>query len=400
MRLMDLHTRLYTKKTIAPRNGWDYLGYSGTVAASLLIAQAATGLMLLLYYSPDEARAFAATVGIRNNWPFGILFANMHAIGAKLIVCILLIHMFRILYLSAYRGPKKQLWFSGMVLLTLILTFGFTGYVLPWSQQSYWASIIGIETIQTVPVIGNLASWFLTSGSGSNVVILYRIFCIHCIILPIATIFLIWVHIKQVSRTGISAPPEMYASVNVSKCQGCGICSKGCSFKAIGLSGKGAQKRPVIETMRCNGCRICMENCPQGCIELVSDRETLHREPAFPHNAVHRATAILGVYFLFFTCVYFLYPLFIADKLPADPMQTPANIKPDWYFLALYQILKLMPSKSLGIIVLLASYVLLFSWPMIDRNGNRDPNHRNYYIPAVKAGIVFFMIFTFWGRLS
>ncbi len=398
--LVDLVKKIHFEKTIAPRNLWDFLGYSGTVGAALFITQFCTGLMLLFHYSPDETRAFSSTIALKNNWPFGTLFSNMHAIGAKLVVCIIFIHMFRILYFSAYRGHKSNQWFSGMIMLTIILAFGFTGYILPWSQQSYWASIIGIEAFKTVPVIGDLLSWALTAGQGSSVVILFRIYFIHCIILPVAAAYILFLHIKQVRLTRITAPPEMYASVDLDRCLGCGLCSEGCTFEAIILRGAGDEKRPEIKTKWCNGCRACMENCPQGCIELVSDKGKLLREPSFPHGAVHRASAILAAYLLFFTCVYFLYPFILSDKAPADPLQTPGNLKPDWYFLAPYQVLILMPSKRLGLMILSALYMLLFSWPLIDRRGQRNPDNRIFFVPAVKTGIVAFMVFTFWGWLS
>lgn len=399
--LKKIKEQLFDKKTVAPLQMWDYLGYSGTVAASLIVLQVCTGILLLFYYSPNESKAFETIVTIRNNWPFGILFLNMHAIGAKLIIWIVIIHMSRIILTSAYRGPRRAQWYTGFALLSLMLCFGFTGYLLPWSQQSYWASIIGTEALKSISIIGDVFVWLLIGEEETQFTILLRTFCLHCIVFPILFIVLIWHHFKQVLRTRIIAPPDMHAFFNLSlnMCNGCGLCEKVCNFNAVELDYKN-EKNPIFNILKCNACRSCMEKCPKSCIGLTSDSGAIILEPIFPNSIMRRLSTILTVLIVYFSSVYFFYSYILSTKIPADPMITPENIKPDWYFLAPYQVLKLMPNEWSGLLILMLFYISLIILPIIDSQGPRNPKQRKIFIPFIKTCLSVFLIFTIWGWLS
>ncbi len=399
-RISSTVKQIRENNTFGPQTIWDYLGYSGAVLLSLMLIQAITGLLLVFYYYPHPVKAFSSLVAIKNDIPYGMLFSNIHTIGAKLIVLVAFIHMFRIMLITGFRGPRSPQWYTGLGLLTFLMVTGFSGYLLPWSQQSYWACVIGTEAVRSVPVVGDMVAEILRGGEDISGATLTRFYIFHILFLPITIAILIWYHIKQVWRTGVIGSPTMHAYNDSSDCKGCGICEKTCSFDAIKMGVGSEDKLPLFDDQKCNACRECMKACPENCIDLKSDTAHVIKEPIFPNGMLHRMMAILATLTLLFFSVYFMHNLIIAEKIPAAPLITPDHIKPDWYFLGPYQVLKVMPSEFTGLVVLFAIYLVLFLLPTIDRKGPRDPSKRTVYSFWVKTGILLFIIFTIWGWLS
>lgn len=397
----ELKHSVLNDATVAPDRFWDVLSYTGTISVFLILIQVVTGLLLLFYYSPNPLKAFESVIAIKNEIPNGFLFVNLHTINAKLIVLVLFIHMFRIMYVSAHRGPRKNQWYTGSVLMTLMLVTGFSGYLLPWSQQSYWACVIGTEAIRTVPLAGDLIVYLLRGGkevAGPTLSIFYML---HIIFLPAGIIVFMWYHIKKVWQTGVAAPPEMIAGINPETCVGCGVCERICPFSAIRMmSGTGSKSMPEVDGGLCNACRLCLDKCPTQSITLKSQSGPMKTEPIFPHNMLHRMSATVVTIMILFAGVFFFHGMLIEDKIPADPFITPDRIKPDWYFMGPYQVLKIMPSEFTGLLSLLAIYLVLVFLPVIDKKGPRDPEKRPLYILLVKTSIFSFIIFTIWGFLS
>ena len=386
--------------TVAPVTLGDYLAYSGIVSAVLLVVQIITGLLLLFYYSPHPMKAFESVVFIQNEAPNGFLFVTLHAINAKLIVLMLFIHMFRIMYVSAHRGPRSHQWYTGSALLTLMLITGFSGYLLPWSQQSFWACVIGTEAMRTIPLIGDGVAWLLKGGkevSGTTLAIFYGF---HVILLPISIVILIWFHLKRVWETGVSAPPDMIARIEKESCIGCGLCERICPFEAIAMDTPYGKKKACVDQNQCNGCRACLGKCPTASIGLFSGETPMKREPLFPHGVLNRAVASLVTLIILFAAVFFFHGLLMETRTPADPLVTPDRIKPDWYFMGPYQLLKVMPSEFMGLLTLAAVFLLMVFLPKLDRSGPRSPEKRPVYIFLVKTAILSFIFFTLWGFIS
>ncbi len=395
-----LDDQVFGQSTFKHRSRWDYLGYTGTTALVLIAIQALSGLFLLLYYVPDPEKAFGSVQMIRNDVPFGMLFQNLHSINAKLIILVLFIHMFRIMVISAHRGPREPQWYSGAILLFLMLLAGFSGYLLPWSQQSYWAMVIGTEAARSAPVVGNILVSVLRGGDAVTGATLHRFFALHVTLLPVFVVILIWLHVKWVWRTGVIAPPDMYASVHEDECTGCGKCEIVCSFEAIRMRDSGDLKLPLVDRERCNACRSCVNECPVKCITFKSDARGFLTEPVFPDNLLNRLKGVMIALIILFFSVFFLHGLLMAEKVPADPMLTPDSIKPDWYFLAAYHMLRQLPNELLGLLALAALSVLVLFLPAFDKSGPRDFRKRPIYLFLVLGGILSFVILTIMGLLS
>ncbi len=399
-RIKAVIKQMVENSTVAPRTYWDYLGYSGTVILSLLMIQFITGVLLLIYYDPHSANAFASHVAIKNDVPYGMLFSNIHTAGAKLILLMVFIHMFRIMMTSAHRGPRAPQWYTGMALLTFMLITGFSGYLLPWSQQSYWACVIGTEAIRVIPLIGSFIVWLLRGGQDVSTATLSRFYVFHVFILPITIVVLLWYHIKGVWGTGVIASSDMHALNNPERCTGCGVCGKICPFDAVRMVDHSQKKVPAFNESKCNACRTCLKECPAQCIDLISQKGQQKHEPIFPHNFMRRTITTLIALTLFFFSVFFFHRWIIAAKTPANPLITPDRIKPDWYFLGPYQVLKVLPNEQMGLLALFSIYMIMLFLPEFDRSGPRDPGQRPVYMFLVANCIVLFTIFTLWGWVS
>lgn len=385
------------RRTIKPQDVWDYVGYSGTVLTFLIIVQMTTGILLLFYYKPSVEFAFASVQAIRNDVPYGMLYTNIHSINSKLILLLVFIHMFRIMLIGAYRGPREPQWYLGTALLALMLFSGFSGYLLPWSQQSYWACVIGTESARAIPLIGDGLVSMLRGGKNIGGATLSRFFAFHITILPMSIVALTWLHIKSVWKVGVIAPPDMRASPNEIDCIGCGTCRKVCQFDAVRMIERGDKKLPAINPDKCNACRVCVDKCPSHCITFKSAKRRFLSEPIFPHNTLHRALATVAVIFALFIAVYYLQGIFLRAKEPADPLVTPAHIKPDWYFLASYQLLRQLPNELFGLIAVFGIYFLIVILPNLDRSGPRELERRPVYRFIVIGGIVTFVLLTIIG---
>ncbi len=384
--------------TTPATHSWEgYLAYSGTVAVVLLILQGVTGLMLALHYEPYPLRAFASLLAIRNDVDHGMLIANMHAAGSKIILLVLFVHMFRIMLISAHRGPRAPQWYVGMGLLFLMLFTGFSGYLLPWSQQSYWACVVGTESLRVFPVVGGVSTWLLRGGAEVSGPTLTRFYWLHITLLPLSIMFLTWWHLKMVWRTRVAGPSNAIAVHEPDECIKCGACGKTCSFEAIVMAGNDEKPLPFIDPGLCNACRACVDACPTGCLSLEDPDGPVAMEPILPHSLARRAMAVCGVLAVYFGMVFFFSHF---HKIPADPMLTPDKIKPDWYFLASYQLLKVLPSEAWGLLTLLLLCLAVTFLPFFDKSGPRAPGQRPLYTLIVTIGIAGFVFFTLWGWIS
>jgi cytochrome b6 len=288
-------------KTV-PRHSQTAWYYFGGITLFLFGIQVATGILLLLYYRPSASEAYESVQFIMTRVRFGWLVRSIHSWSANLMIFTALVHMFSVAFLRAYRRPRELTWLSGVALLALALGFGFSGYLLPWNTISYFATKVGTDMAASVPVVGPMLARFLRGGEDVGGATLTRFFGFHVAVLPAVTTALLLLHLALVQRHGISSPP-------------------GVERRAAG---------PVPQM------------------------------PFFPNfflrelMAWYAALAALG-------CLAALFPWDLGDK--ADPFApAPAGIRPEWYFLAPFFTLKLLPShiwKIEGELVGLAAFAML-----------------------------------------
>jgi menaquinol-cytochrome c reductase cytochrome b subunit len=188
---------------------WFYTLGSATLFA--FIVQAVTGVFLAMFYVPSATQAYDSIARINNEVPLGQLVHGMHKWGASVMVILIFLHMGRTFFFGAYKYPRELNWVIGVVLLILTMTMAFTGYLLPFDQRSFWASIVGININGTGPVVGPYLSDFLRAGPELGATTLARFYAIHMLLVPGAIIALIGAHMYLVVKLGTTAPPWVKA---------------------------------------------------------------------------------------------------------------------------------------------------------------------------------------------
>ena len=328
-----------------PRHRFSFFYLLGGLTLFLFMVQVATGVLLMLYYRASTAEAHDSVRFIITDVHFGVLVRSIHAWAADLMVGCAIAHLFSVWILKSYRKPRELTWASGMGLLVLVLGFGFTGYLLPWTELSYAATLVGTEIAGTVPLAGGALREFLRGGELVGPVTLSRFFAFHVAILPAATTFMIGAHLLLVQQQGMSVPPSVERAARAGK--------------------------PVATI------------------------------PFFPEFLLRDAIAWLGLLAVVVSLATF-WPRDLGN--PADPYApVPAGTKPEWYFLAVFELLKLFPAQILGmpgdmvavmLFMLGGGFLLLL--PFIDR-----PTARGVRSPVVVGlgwvALSFFMGMTIYG---
>lgn len=276
------------KKKQVPLHRHTFWYYFGGMTLFLFAIQVGTGILLLLYYRPSAGEAFESIQFIMTEVQFGWLVRSIHSWSANLMIFAMFIHLFSALLLNAYRRPREMTWLSGGGLLGLSLAFGFTGYLLPWNELAFFATRVGTEIPGVIPVIGPFLRRLLRGGNEVTGATLTRFYGIHVAILPALVTVVLGLHLFLVQKHGMSRPPS--------------------------VEGSGEGKRSM---------------------------------PFFPNFFLRDLVGwlcALGV--LAALAAYF--PAELGKK--ADPFQpAPIGIKPEWYFMAMFQTLKLLPAHILGI---------------------------------------------------
>jgi len=347
--LFDKELRGY----LLPRNVnvWYTLG---AVLLALFGVQIFTGILLLIHYVPHAEQAFASVQRITNDVPFGWLIRMLHAIGANVIVIALLLHMLSVLFMASYKGRREFTWLTGFILFNLAMGLCLTGYLLPWSQLSFWATTVATEAPGAIPVVGDLAKEFLRGGATVGNQTLGRFFALHVVGLPLVLLGLIGIHLFCIKRRGISPPPF------------------GTDFRAPELP------------------------------ETFVHEEHRGGIPFFPNYVVKDGAVICFFLALLFGIIFFAPALFFPPAAfePADPFVTPPHIKPEWYFLWAYQTLKIFPSELIGLGVQGAFMTFLALLPFLDRSPERRPAKRPIFVTVFFLVLLIFLAISIWGHYS
>jgi menaquinol-cytochrome c reductase cytochrome b subunit len=196
-------------RKIPKGTNWFYTLGSATLIAFL--SQTVTGVFLAMYYDPSPTRAYDSVRHLTNDVFLGELVRGMHKWGSTVMVILVFLHMARTFFWGAYKYPRELNWVIGVVLLILTLFMSFTGYLLPFDQRSYWATIVGVAINGTGPLIGPYLNDFLRAGPEFGATTLARFYALHMLVLPGALIAMIGAHLYLVARQGTTAPPWMKA---------------------------------------------------------------------------------------------------------------------------------------------------------------------------------------------
>ncbi len=189
-----------------PKINWLYTLGSATLFTMSL--QIVTGILLTLYYVPEPTQAYASVDYITNDLTFGWLIRGLHHWGSSAMVLLVILHMVRVIAYGAYKYPREATWFSGVALLLLTFSFGFTGYLLPWDQRAYWATVVGTRIGEVTPFVGGSLKNLMLGGEEISGLTLTRFYGAHVWILPGILLLLVGVHMYLVVRNGITAVPK------------------------------------------------------------------------------------------------------------------------------------------------------------------------------------------------
>ncbi len=347
-------SRKYLTGYLLPRNinCWYSLGSVLLVAFSV---QVITGILLLINYVPDASIAFKSVTRIMNDVPYGWLIRISHAVGSNLMIAALLLHMLSVLFMGSYKSPRELNWISGFILLNLILGISLTGYLLPWSQLSFWATTVATNSIGVIPIIGEPLVEFVRGGKTVGPPTLSRFFALHVAVLPLVITVFIVAHLFFLERIGVSTPP----------------------FK-------------------------CKDTLPHWVADKFQHEDHPGGIPFFPNYLLQDMT-VISIYLAIFALVIFYYPyIFFPETAfqPANPYQTPAHIKPEWYFLANYQTLKLFRNELIGLTVQGGAMMFLAILPLIDGVPERNPLKRPLFLIGAITGILIYLALMIWGYFS
>ena len=319
--------------------------FLGGMALFLFAIQVVSGVLLALYYKPSPDQAFESVQAIMTEIDFGWLIRSVHAWGANLIIGVLFLHLLTTYVMRAYRRPRELTWVSGVLLLALFMVFGFSGYLLPWNELSFFATRVGTALVGVVPIVGH--DLLLLARGGQNVTgdTLSRFYALHVAILPLLTVALASFHLFLVQQHGMSIPDGVVA--------------------------------------RCGG------------------REKVPSMPFVPHFLLRDAVGwYLALALL--AALAAIFPWELGQK--ADPFgSAPEGIKPEWYFLFMFQTLKHLPGhlagmegEMLGVLFFGGCGLGVLLVPLLDR-GSRSRLALNV---LVILAVAFIAVMTIWGTLE
>nr|QPN54233.1 cytochrome b [Osborniella crotophagae] len=311
-----------------------YMWNFGSLLGLFLMIQIASGLFLSLHYTSSTILAFKVVVQINMDVNWGWLLRYIHANGATFFFFFIYFHMGRGLYYMSYN--YELVWIVGVIIYLLFMGVAFMGYVLPWGQMSYWGATVITNLISAIPKLGNSMVEWVWGGFSVSEPTLMRFFSFH-FILPFAGLILIGLHLFFLHETGSNNPLGLF---------------------------------------------------------MNSDKITFH-----PFFTIKDFLGFLVAFFFFFI-ICLQYPFMFMDPdnfIEANPLNTPAHIQPEWYFLFAYAILRSIPSKLGGVVVMLFSIIILLFLPLMSKKNNIQIN-KVYQVLCVVQYMIFLLL-TWVGSL-
>jgi ubiquinol-cytochrome c reductase cytochrome b subunit len=325
----------------APKN-FNVWYYFGSLALLVFVLQIFTGIFLTMNYKPDASVAFASVEYIMRDVEWGWLIRYMHAAGASFFFITVYLHMFRGLMYGSYQKPRELLWVIGMLIYVALMAESFMGYLLPWGQMSYWGAQVILSLFTAIPWIGDALTLWVRGDYVIADATLNRFFAFHVILIPFILAALVFVHLVALHHVGSNNPDGIEIKKN---------------------------KDPVTHV-------------------------PVDGIPFHPYYTVKDIVGI-GVFLIIFCAVVFFLPEFggwFLEKdnfIPADPMKTPEHIVPLWYFTPFYAMLRAVPDKLGGVIVMFAAIIVLFLLPWLDRSKVKSIRYKG---TLSKVALVIFVI--------
>ena len=324
----------------APKN-FNFWYYFGVLSLVVLVIQIVTGIWLVMSYKPDAASAFGSVEYIMRDVEWGWLIRYMHSTGASAFFIVIYLHMFRALLYGSYKKPRELLWVLGMFTYLALMAEAFLGYLLPWGQMSFWGAQVIISLFGAIPFIGETLSLWIRGDFVVSDITLNRFFSLHVIAVPLAIMGLVFLHILALHEVGSNNPDGVEIKKN-----------------------KGPDGKPVDGI------------------------------PFHPYYTVKDSVGVI-VFLILFAGVVFFAPemggwfLEANNFVPANPLVTPEHIVPVWYFTPFYAILRAVPDKLIGVILMGGATTILFLLPWLDRSPVKSIRYRG---PIFKTALTLFVI--------
>jgi ubiquinol-cytochrome c reductase cytochrome b/c1 subunit len=309
-----------------PKN-LNYFWTFGGILTLMLGVQIITGIILVMHYTPHVDMAFASKEHIIRNVNYGWMIQKFHEVGASMFFIAVYLHMFRGMYYGSYKAPREVLWMIGVIIYLIMMATAFLGYVLPWGQMSFWGAKVITNFFSAIPFVGDSVTTWLWGGYGVGNPTLNRFFSLHYL-LPFVLAGVVVLHIWALHVPG--------------------------------------------------------NNNPTG-VSVKSGSDTV---PFHPYYTAKDGFAI-GIFLMLFCFFVFFRPDYLGHAInydKANELVTPAHIVPEWYYLPFYAILRAVPSKLGGVLLMFGSIAILFVLPWLDTSRIRSGNYR----PIFKS---FFWIF-------
>lgn len=324
----------------------------GVLAFVVLFIQLFTGIFLAMNYKPSAADAFASVEYIMRDVEWGWLIRYMHSTGGSFFFIVVYLHMFRAMLYGSYRKPRELIWLIGMLIFFVLMAEAFAGYLLPWGQMSYWGAQVIISLFGAIPGIGEALVEIIRGDYSISDITLNRFFALHVVLLPLALIGLVFVHIVALHEVGSSNP---------------------------------------------DGIEINDHKGPDG---IPLDGIAFH-----PYHTSKDLVAII-IFLIFFAAVMFFAPdmggYFIehANFEPANMTATPEHIAPVWYFTPFYAILRAVPDKLWGAVLMAAAVLLPVFLPWLDRARVKSIRYRGWiYKSALTIFAITFLVLGYLGTM-
>jgi ubiquinol-cytochrome c reductase cytochrome b subunit len=313
----------------APKN-FNIWYFFGSLALVVLVLQLVTGIFLTMFYKVGETTSFDSVEYIMREVHWGWLIRYLHSTGASAFFIVIYLHMFRALLYGSYRAPRELLWLIGMAVYLALMAEAFMGYVLPWGNMSFWGAQVIVNLFGTIPGIGpGLVEW-IRGDYGIADATLNRFFSLHVAAIPLALLGLVALHLVALRQTGSNNPD-------------------GIEIKA----------------------------------RLGADGKPLDGIPFHPYYTVKDVVGI-GIFSVLFALVVFFVPtlggLFLEapNFEPANPVSTPAEIAPVWYFTPFYAILRAVPNQRIGALLMLIAVLSFFFLPWLDRSPVKSMRYKGW----------------------
>lgn len=331
----------YLAKPVPPHVNYAFT--LGTAALALFMTQVGTGILLALNYTGSLEEAHESVRAITYDVPSGWFIRSFHAWGANLMILVLFLHMFRVFWYGGYKRPREGTWLFGCGLLFATLVFGFTGYLLPMDAVAYWATKVGTDPFFDLPLLGDFLGQVVRGGDEITNATLSRFFILHVFLLPAGVAAMVAAHLYLVARNGISTLESVPAE----------------------------RERGYKNIMK-------------------------ERGVPFSRHMVREITTVAVVLGLCATLAV-LSPVALHEKF--NPTETPHGVKPEWYFLPVYQFLKYFP-KLLGILLINLAIVALVMIPFWDRGRERAPSRRKFMVSVGLAALTATIVLGLLGYVS